>query len=380
MELLVDFILVGGILMTLVINILLIKKKNKELPHILLAIFFLLLLFVSLRFYAEHHKIRWLYHITFVPEDTIVWFIGPLLMLYIKSLFLESKQLINRNIFHFVPFLLYLFFISIPVLASLIKGNYVFGYLKLLSNHSYLIVIVRGILLICYLVYCQYLFKTYLELVKTNYSSLTNHDFLWIKRLLVGSLLVISIDILSEFYELTFGYQSWNVGYITVIAMITLIAYLGYHGVNQAKILLPNFLLNDDEVQSADSNKPKSGSNISFSDSELHHFEEKLNTILKDKKPYLEEDLTLNKLANMIGTTDKKLSTFLNQHLKTTFYDLINKKRVEAVKEKLQSNGFDNYTLLGIAYESGFRSKTSFNRIFKKETGVSPSQYRKRFK
>ena len=380
MELLVDFILVGGILITLLIFILLIKKKRKELPHILLAVFFLLLLFVSLRFYAENHKIKWLYRISFIPEDTIVWFIGPLLMLYIKSLFLEPKRLIKRNIHHFIPYLLYLVFISIPVLASIVQGDYVFGYLKYLSNHTYLIVLVRGILLVGYLIYCQYLSKKYLEIIKKNYSSLTNHDFLWIRRLLIGIFLVISLDIISEIYELAFWHLTWDAGYITVIAMIILIAYLGYHGINQSKILLPNFLLNDDGVQETYSNESKSVSNISFSDSELHNLNEKLPIILKDEKPYLDDDLTLNKLANLMGTTDKKLSTFLNQHLNTTFYDLINKERVAAVKEKLQSSAFDNYTLLGIAYESGFKSKTSFNRIFKNETGLSPSEYRKQYK
>jgi AraC-like DNA-binding protein len=379
MELLVDFILVGGILITLLIFILLIKRKNKELPHIILAVFFLLLLFVSLRFYAEHYRIRWLYRISFIPEDTIVWFIGPLLMLYIKSLFIESRKLIKRNIHHFVPYFLYLFFISIPVLASIIQGDYVFDYLRFLSENTYLIVVVRGILLVGYIIYCQYLFKKYLELIKTNYSSLTNHDFLWIKRLLTGILLVISLDIASEFYELAFGYLKWDAGYITVIAMIVLIVYLGYHGVNQSKILLPNFLINEDGVLEGDSNESKSVSNISFSDSELTYLNEKLATVLKNEKPYLDEDLTLTKLADMIDTTDKKLSTFLNQHMRTTFYDLINKERVNAVKEKLQSKAYNKYTLLGVAYESGFKSKTSFNRIFKKETGLSPSEYRKQF-
>jgi AraC-like DNA-binding protein len=88
----------------------------------------------------------------------------------------------------------------------------------------------------------------------------------------------------------------------------------------------------------------------------------------------------LNKLAKHIPTTDKKLSLLLNQYMNTTFYDFVNAYRVQSVKEKLASVDFDNLTLLGIAYESGFKSKTSFNRIFKKETGFSPSEYKKSLK
>ena len=380
MELLVDFILVGGILITLLIFTLLTKKARKELPHALLAVFFLQLLFVSLRFYSEYHQVLWLYHVSFIPEDTIVWFIGPLLMLYIKSLFISPKGIIRNNFRHFIPYLLYTSFISIPVLISIIKDEFVFQYLEHLYQHSYAIVLVRSSVLIAYIFYCLHLFRKYLGLIKTNYSSLGNHDFLWIKKLLTGCLLVIVLDALSELYELVFGTLSWDAGYITVVAMIGLIVYLGYHGINQSKILLPDFLLGVEKVRPGPENETKPVSNITFSENEFEAFRDKLSLVLKNEKPYLDEDLTLNKLAQLMSTTDKKLSTFLNQYLDTTFYDLINKERVASVKEKLLSGDFENYTLLGVAFESGFKSKTSFNRIFKKETGLSPSEYRKTHK
>lgn len=380
MNLLVDFMLVGGVIITLLLFFLLLKRKAKEFPHIILIVFFILLFFVSLNFYAQHHKISWLYRISFLPEDTIVWFLGPLLMLYVKSLFLKPKGLIRKNLLHFLPFLLYTFFISIPVLASTVEGNYVFDYLRSLSEHGYLVVIIRGILLLGYLTYCLYLFKKYLNLIKENYSSLSEHDFLWIRRMLIGILAIISLDMLSELYEMIFGYLTWDSGYLTVLAMIFFIGYLGYYGLSQSKILLPNFLLNENDKPQNIGIEQKTVSSINFSDKEIQLLESKLESILKKERPYLDEGLTLNKLANLLETTDKKLSTFLNQHLHTTFYDLINHERVTLVKEKLQSRDFDKYTLLGIAYESGFKSKTSFNRIFKKETGVSPSEYRKQFK
>lgn len=380
MNLLVDFILVGGILITLLILFLLFRRKHRELPHILLIVFFVLLFFVSLSFYAQHHNIEWLYEIAFLPQDTIVWVIGPVLMLYVKSLFLEPKGLLKKNSLHFTPYILYLILISIPVLISTIQGSYVFNYLRYLSDHRYLIIVTRGLLLLVYIIYCLYLFKKYLELIKENFSSLNDHDFLWIRRLLIGSLLIIFIDVLSELYEMAFGYLTWDSGYLTVLAMILFIAYLGYYGVSQSKILLPTFLLKEAGQTIDITDEPRSTSSINFSEQEIQLLEKKIEAVLKEDKPYLDEDLTLNKLASLLDTTDKKLSTFLNQHLQTTFYDLINKERVESVKEKLQSKTFDKYTLLGIAYESGFKSKTSFNRIFKKETGLSPSEYRKQFK
>lgn len=96
---------------------------------------------------------------------------------------------------------------------------------------------------------------------------------------------------------------------------------------------------------------------------------------MKVDKMYLDENLTLNKLASKLSITDKHLSAFLNQHLNITFYDYVNSHRVTSVIDKLKSQEYKNITLLGIAYESGFKSKTSFNRVFKKETGLSPSTY-----
>ena len=124
-------------------------------------------------------------------------------------------------------------------------------------------------------------------------------------------------------------------------------------------------------------NAKRSNPLANVSDEELDKLKVKLNQILEHEKRYLDEDLTLTTLAQQLDTTDKKLSTLLNQYINTNFYDLINSYRIEAVKEKMSLTAFDGLTLLGIAYESGFKSKTSFNRIFKKETGKSPSEFKK---
>ena len=67
----------------------------------------------------------------------------------------------------------------------------------------------------------------------------------------------------------------------------------------------------------------------------------------------------------------------INEQLGKNFYDFINAYRVEAFKAKLQDPKFAAYSILGVALESGFKSKSSFNAIFKKVTGMTPSQYKK---
>lgn len=388
MKLLVDFILVSGIVLTLIILFLLFKKNQKEqLPNTILVVFFFLLLFVSLSYYGQLHRIKWLYVVSFLPEDTIVWFVGPLLMLYIKSLFLRPKGLVKRHILQFIPFLIYTLSVSVPLWLSLIQGEYVFKNLEYMEDHIVLpVLIVGNIYLLGYMVFCLKLVNRYQNLIKHNYSTFTEHDFSWIKNLLIGLMVVISIDLFTGLYYFITKNElvilGSSDGHLTIFAMVLLIAYLGYHGVGQSRMLLPKFLLvqNKEPREIIVKEEKKSNPLPLLSDEELKNLEGRFHTVLVEQKPYLDENLTLGKMASLMDTTDKKLSFFINHHLHTTFYDLINKERVDMVKTQLHEKALQQYTLLGIAHNSGFKSKTSFNRIFKKETGLSPSEYVKQFK
>ncbi len=112
-----------------------------------------------------------------------------------------------------------------------------------------------------------------------------------------------------------------------------------------------------------------------FSEQEIENLKTRLYKVLETDKPYLNESLTLADLAALIPISDKKLSELLNKHVCISFYDLINNYRVETVKQKMCSPVAQQFTLLAIAFDSGFKSKTNFNRVFKQKTGLSPSQY-----
>lgn len=96
------------------------------------------------------------------------------------------------------------------------------------------------------------------------------------------------------------------------------------------------------------------------------------------EKPFLDENLSLSMLAGQSGISQTYLSQIINQHFKMNFYDFVNRYRVEEAEQKLSSSDFNHLSVLGIAFDCGFKSKSSFNRYFKKYTGISPSEFKKK--
>jgi predicted permease len=95
---------------------------------------------------------------------------------------------------------------------------------------------------------------------------------------------------------------------------------------------------------------------------------------------YQDPELSLTSLAENLELTTHELSRIINTALKKSFNDFINEYRVANVVQKMQDSAYDHITLLGIAYESGFNSQSSFNRIFRQMTGKSPLEYKNELK
>ncbi len=110
-------------------------------------------------------------------------------------------------------------------------------------------------------------------------------------------------------------------------------------------------------------------------DENLQHLKEKIDTFMKNHKPYINPKLTLNEMADGLEMNAYILSKIINDGFNKNFFDFINSYRIEEFKQLLQSPKYQNYTLLSVAFEVGFNSKTAFNRSFKKLTNITPSEY-----
>jgi AraC-like DNA-binding protein len=102
----------------------------------------------------------------------------------------------------------------------------------------------------------------------------------------------------------------------------------------------------------------------------------RLDSVMRSEKPWLEADLTLGDLATRAGFTAHNLSQLLNEELGQSFFDFINRHRVEEVKRCLLDPAYASQTILDIAFASGFSSKTAFNSAFRQHAGTTPSQFR----
>ncbi len=124
--------------------------------------------------------------------------------------------------------------------------------------------------------------------------------------------------------------------------------------------------------------KDKKYRTSTLSNKEREEYMQQILDYMETEKPYLDSELTLGKLAEELSMVSYHLSEVLNEALGKNFYDFINIYRVEAVKQFMADPKTSNLTLLGIAFDAGFNSKTAFNRAFKKATGLSPSKYRQK--
>lgn len=104
---------------------------------------------------------------------------------------------------------------------------------------------------------------------------------------------------------------------------------------------------------------------------------ERLKSYMANQKPYLSSQLNLDSLASQMSVTRHDLSQAINDNLGINFFHFVNQHRVEEVKRRIADQQYAHLTLLGIAFETGFNSKSSFNHIFKKMEGITPSEYKR---
>ncbi|MEM6348142.1 MAG: helix-turn-helix domain-containing protein [Bacteroidota bacterium] len=377
MSQLINLLLTVGMVVNMIILISLLRSRKAQRPKQILALIFVCIFFAIAQDYSALNRLDALYALSLLVADPIGFLVGPLFWVYLQSLSAKVSKPLRDNWQHFVPFGIYFLTISLPLAISYWVGGFWAEYRRMIEAHEFWLQL-QAIYLLLYCWLSFQVWQRYRRNMRQQYAKLPQGDLSWVRVLLIGVVLTVSVNLILAILELIGFEMAFGSAYLVSLVLIGLNVYLWYYGSAQTQILIPDYLL---YPQSQD---PKRGLKeaqshhlTNVSEKEIERLKQRLMTVLAEERPFLKEDLSLNQLATLIPTTDKKLSALLNHFIKQSFYDLINQYRVEEVKARLADPAFAHYSILGIAMECGFKSKSSFNRIFKKVTGRSPSAYKK---
>ncbi|MEL6561845.1 MAG: helix-turn-helix domain-containing protein [Bacteroidota bacterium] len=203
-----------------------------------------------------------------------------------------------------------------------------------------------------------------------NYSTTSDKSLGWLRNFLIATFFVIVIGLIS-FLQYVLGL--WDASEFTftliTIGLMLLLFWIGY-----AIILKYNWF----QIVPVPADEHTGETENTKLSSKTDKYHQNLLTLMQEQKLFEDAELTLDILAQHLEISSGYLSQIINEKENKNFFEFINTYRVEAVKEKLLNNQFQNYTIFGIAMECGFKSKSTFNSVFKKITGQTPSIFKKK--
>ena len=205
--------------------------------------------------------------------------------------------------------------------------------------------------------------------IRMIFSSLAPVNLNWLKYFLFTLFLAILIWFNNQFFDIAFIKDYSALGYLIVI-------YLLSYFLLKQKEVFPFPQKETEEIREI-INPTDLSRTERIPASRIEPLSNRLMHLMTTEKHFLNPQLELPELAARVGLSAHELSYLLNQGLKQNFFEFVNGFRVEHAKQLLLSDDHSHLNILGIAFESGFNSKTTFNTAFKKVTGLSPSQFKK---
>jgi len=346
------------------------QKANRILAALVLSISLILtnytLSLIGVYEYAPH----------LITSAFPLWFIiGPLFYLYFRLLIEKHKKFNVADLLHLLPLLICLivmspfYTISADEKLALLHGEGVsrvpyYQFMALLYLYTAQTVI--------YIVISSRMLQRYEKSFKQQSADTMVVSIEWLRTLIRILIIFLAVDFIIGSTMMLTKVENDNYSYGSVILIASFIYFIAY-----------NLILNPDRIFSTinqsspiqpDENKYQSST---LEEKEIENIGMNLSSVMEKEKPFLNEELRLPDLADIIDVSPHQLSQVINQSFNQNFYNFINQHRVQEVQKRLSDPKYDHVTILGIALDTGFNSNASFYRVFKQHTGQTPSQYLK---
>jgi AraC-like DNA-binding protein len=194
-------------------------------------------------------------------------------------------------------------------------------------------------------------------------------------RFLVGSFIALwFVAVLRYLFDLRYPAFMRYTNLILPFGATIIIYVLAYLGLRRPESLMG---INSPAATGGNGLSAKKYEKSTLTSERAELYLKKLRTLMETEKPYMDGNLTLPKLAARMLVPTHHLSQLINERLNQNFFDFVNGHRIEEAKRQLVDPAKRHYSLLAIAEEVGFNSKSAFNTAFKKQTNMTPSEFRK---
>jgi len=330
-------------------------KTKRKLPNYLLAAMLLIVAFDLMGFFAW----KWM-----SGNDALVILKTassllqmPLFFLYVVCVCYAHFKLRPAHLLHGVVFLLFILIFSLTNLSP--KSLFWFEIIGEIQWVVYMLAVFRELLL-------------YKKIHQENHAFPNSKAYKWLFQFTVISAIAHSLVT----FRWLFSFLNWDVAVLNLnigisISILLITTWFVF------KALYHPDLFTGVATKLKPLKAKINSSDVLYQDDFTQKKKEKLLTYMEQEKPYLDFDLTLQKLAKQIDIIDKELSVLINHHIGQHFFDFVNEYRIAEAKRLLENPDKKTLTILEILYQVGFNSKSSFYTAFKKITGKTPVLYRK---
>ncbi len=380
------FVLVAGAFQGLLLSIALLRKNHKnEKANRWLAVFILIFVAMTigevLNRTIEYHNNSALLFLS----DWMIFLLAPLMIMYLKEMTGEKTEIGAKLLLHLIPSLFFLL-VLLPIyfMPSSIKIQIAIDDLTpqkdISSNVLSLIIFTQmGI----YILWGFAILRRYSRRLKEHYSELGQRNLRWLNTILAINMALWILAFLQIFTS------SGVISVLNDLAFPIVVYVFGYFGLAQADLEPVRATIAEDAEVTVATSKQNDATPDKKSDESANRYvhsaltaekaeilKQKLNTLMLNERPYLEDDLNLRELADRLEVFPHHLSQLLNEHYDQNFFDFINSYRAQEVKNMLSDPRQKDESILSIAFTCGFNSKATFNSFFKKQTGQTPRQFR----
>ncbi|MBW1293874.1 helix-turn-helix domain-containing protein [Aquimarina litoralis] len=339
---------IGVIQSTLFSLLIALKKRQQQSDWILITWFLIFAIHLLL---GIGHKI---YPITFIDVFimTISFLHGPFFFLYTKAI--TNGKIITIDFLHFLPFTVFFTFSLFVEDIHDVSWELLILFPKLAS-------------LIFYPIYILYHYHKRLRFFKSTIADDRILASFWIKTIAILFLISVGVSIIRLITELMVGVSYFE--FLDVLRYVILVTVIGFYGLKYGTVYKPEIY-----IQTAEEKKykysPLKKDKISIAISHINQY-------FQENEEYLQSDFSLAVLSKALQIPKHHLSQIINSDMNTTFYDLVNSKRINRAISRIKEGDKLNLTLEGLGYECGFNSKSAFFHHFKKHTGKTPGQFKK---